>query len=64
MERGILVNGGRAKQTEMVLSTTQVVTHTKDKLRTTKQMEREHSNTKMDNSSLENGLMIYKKVRE
>ena len=64
MEQGILVNGGRAKLTEMVLSTTKVATRTRDKLRTTKQMEKEHLNTKMGNSSLENGLMISKKVRE
>ena len=58
------MNGGRAKQTEMVLSTTKVATRMKDKLRITKPMEKGLSNTKMDNSSLENGLMIYKKVKE
>ena len=48
----------------MVLSTTKVATRMKDKLRITKPMEKGLSNTKMDNSSLENGLMIYKKVKE
>ena len=64
MERDMKENGGRAKQTGMVLSTTKVAIRTRDKLRTTKQMEKEHSNTRMDNSSLVNGLMISKRVKE